>query len=100
MEVNETAYQGTRVPLPTDVQRPFEVFVNGVAQTEGQDYVVRAGTLVFARSLASEGKLGASRWTSMVLGVAGSYRKNDSVDVVYTVGGRRRVASGLPFAAE
>jgi hypothetical protein len=100
MEVDETAYRGTNVPLPADVQRPFEVFVNGVAQVEGLDYVVRAGALVFARPLASEGKLGAGRWTSMLLGVAGSYRKNDSVDVVYSVGGRRRVAAGLPFAAD
>ena len=28
---------------------------------------------------------------------AGTYRQNDSVDVVYQVGGRRHVASGLPL---
>ncbi len=33
----------------------------------------------------------------MFLGVAGTYRKNDSVDVVYQAGGKRRVASGLPI---
>jgi hypothetical protein len=33
----------------------------------------------------------------MFLGVAGTYRKNDSVDVVYETGGRRTVASGLPI---
>ncbi len=31
----------------------------------------------------------------MVIGVAGTYRQNDSVDVVYASGGERRVASGL-----
>ena len=31
----------------------------------------------------------------MFLGIAGTYRKNDSVDVVYEVGGRRVVATGL-----
>ena len=31
----------------------------------------------------------------MFLGIAGTYRKNDSVDVVYQVGGRRVVATGL-----
>jgi hypothetical protein len=35
----------------------------------------------------------------MFLGIAGSYKKNDSVDVVYSVGGRRTVASGLPIVA-
>jgi hypothetical protein len=31
----------------------------------------------------------------MFLGIAGTYRKNDSVDVVYEAGGRRVVATGL-----
>jgi hypothetical protein len=29
--------------------------------------------------------------------VAGTYRQNDSVDVVYEIDGRRAVASGLPL---
>jgi hypothetical protein len=33
----------------------------------------------------------------MFFGVAGTYRKNDSVDVVYEVGGQRTVAAGLPI---
>ena len=86
-----------RVELPSDVTRPFEVYVNGVAQREGADYRVEGRTLVFTRELASEGKLGFWRWTSMFLGVAGTYRKNDTVDVVYTSAGRRVVATGLPF---
>jgi hypothetical protein len=31
------------------------------------------------------------------LGVAGTYRQNDSVDVVYQAGGRRHVAHALPL---
>ena len=76
---------------------PFEVFVNGVRQEPGTDYEVSAGALRFAKPLAHEGRLGLVRWASMFLGVAGTYRKNDSVDVVYEVGGRRTVASGLPI---
>ena len=53
--------------------------------------------LVFEARLAQEGKLGFWRWLSLFLGVAGTYRQNDSVDVVYDVGGRRVVASGLPL---
>ena len=85
------------VPLPADVTEPFEVFVNGVRQEPGTDYEVAAGVLRFGKPLAREGRLGALRWASMFLGVAGTYRKNDSVDVVYDVGGRRTVASGLPI---
>ena len=85
------------VPLPADVTEPFEVFVNGVRQEAGTDYEVAGGVLRFAKPLAREGRLGLMRWASMFLGVAGTYRKNDSVDVVYDVGGRRTVASGLPI---
>jgi len=52
---------------------------------------------VFEKQLAKEGRLGFWRWLSLFLGVAGTYRQNDSVDVVYQAGGRRVVASGLPL---
>jgi hypothetical protein len=35
----------------------------------------------------------------MFLGVAGSYRQNDTIDVVYSIDGARRVASLAPPAA-
>jgi hypothetical protein len=97
MKVTDGARRPTHVRLPSDVTRPFEVYVNGVHKVEGHDYVVRDGVLVFDDELRQEGRLGVGRWTSMVLGVAGSYKQNDSVDVVYTVGGRRVVASKLPL---
>ena len=84
-----------RVALPPDVTAPFDVYVNGVRQQFGRDYRVEGDTLVFSRSLAREGRLGFWRWTSMFLGVAGTYRRNDTVDVVYERDGRRLVASGL-----
>ena len=86
----------TRVVLPADVRRPFQVFLNGVEQREGPDYVVRDGALVFERSLAKE-KVGLGRWTSMVFGIAGSYGANDSVDVVYERDGKPTVAAKLRF---
>lgn len=85
----------SRVELPSDVPEDFEVFVNGVRQEAGRDYSVHGRTLVFNRRLAQEGKLGAMRWTSIFLGVAGTYRKHESVDVVYQRDGRRMVATGL-----
>jgi hypothetical protein len=84
-----------RVPLPSGAHEPFEVFVNGVLQRPGADYEVVGRTLRFHKPLAKEGRLGVLRWASMFFGVAGTYRKNDSVDVVYEAGGRRTVASGL-----
>jgi hypothetical protein len=90
----------SRVELPPRVAPPFEVFVNGVAQREGKDYRVEGGTLLFDRSLAREGRLGFWRWLSIFLGIAGTYRQNDTVDVVHDLGGRRTVASGLSISAE
>jgi hypothetical protein len=86
-----------RVTLPKAVGASYEVYVNGVRQEEGSDFVRDGGELVFERKLAKEGKLGVLRWTSLFLGIAGTYRQNDSVDVVYDVGGRRFVATGLPI---
>jgi hypothetical protein len=87
------------VSLPASVQEPFEVFVNGVLQEPGVDYEVRGRELRFHKPLAKEGRLGTIRWLSIFLGIAGTYRKNDSVDVVYQAGGRRTVASALPIVA-
>lgn len=97
MKVGEGPTTRTRVRLPRDVVRPFEVYVNGVPQREGDDFDVDGRTLVFDRELKTEGKLGFWRWTSIFVGIAGTYRQNDSVDVVYTRGGRRVVAAKLPL---
>ena len=97
MKVLDPTAKRTRARLPGDVARPFEVFVNGVPQTEGIDYDVEGRTLVFARELKSEGKLGFWRWTSIFVGIAGTYRQNDSVDVVYERNGQRVVATKLPL---
>jgi hypothetical protein len=97
MKVPETASRRTRVRLPADVVRPFEVFVNGVAQVEGVDYRTEGRTLLFDRELKTEGKLGAWRWLSMWVGVAGTYRQNDSVDVAYRRNGEPVVATKLPL---
>jgi hypothetical protein len=90
----------TRVQLPQAVGERFEVFVNGVVQQPGRDFRREGNDLVFERRLAREGRLGFWRWTSLFLGVAGTYRQNDSVDVVYEHGGRRIVAAALPLTPE
>ena len=91
--------QPSRVALPPGVRSSFEVYVNGVRQQQGVDFVQEDDQLVFTRSLAKEGRLGFWRWASLFFGIAGTYRQNDSVDVVYDVDGRRVVATGLPIIA-
>jgi hypothetical protein len=90
----------TRVKLPEGVGRELEVYVNGVPQREGADFRRVGNELVFDKRLAKEGRLGFWRWTSIFLGVAGTYRQNDSVDVVYERDGRRIVASGLELVSD
>jgi hypothetical protein len=97
MNVPEGSPRRTRVRLPDDVMRPFEVYVNGVPQEEGRDFRVEGRTLVFQKELKTEGKLSAWRWLSMWVGIAGTYRQNDSVDVVYQRNGKRAVATKLPL---
>ena len=89
---------GWRVRLPPSAGRPFRVFVNGVPQTEDTDFTVDEHELVFARPLEKE-RLGFWRWTAIFFALFGTYGKNDSVDVQYTVGGRTTVANGLEIIA-
>jgi hypothetical protein len=83
------------VPLPRGAERPYRVFVNGVRQEEGRDYAIEGHSLVFSKPLAKEGKIGLFRWTAIFLGLFGTYRKNDSVDVQYRIAGHDRVTTGL-----
>ena len=83
------------VRIPRGAEPPFAVFVNGVEQTPGTDYRVDDDLLVFSKHLEKEGKLGFWRWLLMFLSIAGTYRRNDSVDVQYSVQGQTRVATGL-----
>ena len=91
MKVSERS----RIELPDHVPPGFEVYVGGVRQLPGRDFDVQGRTLVFPRALAQEGRLGFWRWASMWLGIAGTYRKHETVDIVYTVDGRREVETGL-----
>ena len=86
--------------LPAGAGSHFQVYLNGVLQEPGRDFRREGSELVFDRRLAKEGRLGFWRWLSLFLGVAGTYRQNDSVDVVYEVNGRRVVATGLPLVPD
>jgi len=87
--------QRTRIELPDHVPPVFDVYVSGVRQVPGRDFEQQGRSLVFPRPVEQEGKLGFWRWASMWLGIAGTYRKNETVDVVYEADGRREVETGL-----
>ncbi|HEX7084273.1 MAG TPA: hypothetical protein VF186_09195 [Gaiellaceae bacterium] len=92
--------EASQVELPPGVTGDFEVYVNGVLQQPGADYLRDGSTLVFPRRLEHEGRLGFWRWLSIVLGVAGTYRRNDTVDVVYVAAAGRRVVTLEPQPVE
>ncbi|MGD1058019.1 MAG: hypothetical protein ABR992_11475 [Solirubrobacteraceae bacterium] len=84
----------SKIKLPRDIRGSYEVYLNGVPQRLGADYVVRDGSLVFERELRKD-KISGWRWLLGAWGV-GTYRQNDSVDVRYEApDGSPRVAEGL-----
>jgi hypothetical protein len=86
---------GRRVRLPRGAEPPISVYLNGVQQTEGEDYRIREGHVVFSRPIVKEGKLGAVRWLSMLIGLVGSFRKHETVDIEYRLGGEVKLATDM-----
>ena len=88
----ESVEVGRRVRLPRGAERPIQVFINGTEQREGVDYSVHGRDIVFSRPLVKERVTGA-RWVAMLLGLFGSYGRNETVDVHFRHGGRMQVVS-------
>jgi hypothetical protein len=86
---------GRRVRLPRGAEAPIKVYLNGVVQSEGTDYELDRGHVVFARPILKEEKLSGLRWLSMLVGVVGTYRKHETVDVEYRLGGQTKLASDV-----
>lgn len=87
---------GERVKVPRGAQPPYAVFINGVEQSEGVDYEVEGSELRFTRPIVKE-KIGTSRWLAMYLGLWGTYRKNETVDLQFTRNGKVELVSDLPI---
>jgi hypothetical protein len=85
---------GERVRIPDGAEPPFTVFINGVEQTEGKDYVIEGDEIVFNRPIVKE-KIGTSRWLAMYLGLWGTYRKNETVDLQFSRDGKVKLVSDL-----
>lgn len=85
---------GRRVKLPSGAEAPYVVYINGIEQSEGTDYRVAAGEIVFTRQIVKE-KVGTGRWLAMYLGLFGTYRKDETIDLQFQRGGKTELISDL-----
>ena len=85
---------GERVRLPAGAEPPFTVFINGVEQGK-ESYRIEGGEIVFGRPIVKE-KVGTSRWLAMYLGLWGTYRKNETIDLQFSRKGKVELRSDLP----
>jgi hypothetical protein len=85
---------GERVKIPAGAERPFTVFINGIEQGEGADYDVEGREIVFTRPIVKE-KMTTSRWLAMYLGLFGTYRKDETVDLQFARNGKVELLSDL-----
>ena len=83
---------GRRVKLPRGARAPIRVYINGVEQAEGEDYDLSSGEILFTRPIIKE-KVTPGRWVAMYLGLFGTYRKNETIDVEYQLGGETQLVS-------
>jgi hypothetical protein len=90
---------GSEVALPAGARPPFVVFINGVQQSEGEDYEVRGNAIVFSHPIVKE-KVGAGRWLAMYLGLFGTYRKNETIDLQFQREGKTELLSDLPVRSD
>jgi len=74
---------GERVRIPNGAQPPLTVFINGVEQRDGVDYEIEAHEVRFVAPIVKE-EIGTGRWLAMYLGLFGTYRKDEKVDLQFT----------------
>ncbi len=87
---------GERVKMPRGAEPPFAVFINGVQQAEGADYRIEGAEIAFTRPIVKE-KMGTGRWLAMYLGLFGTYRKDEKVDLQFTREGKVELVPDLPI---
>ena len=83
------------LPDGVEIDDKFDVYINGILQEYATDYQIEGRTLVFPRNLAPEIKMTKLQVLRAALGIAGTYKKYDTVDITYVHEGRRLVATGL-----
>jgi hypothetical protein len=100
VEVPKGSYAaGRRVRLPRGAEQPIRVYINGVEQREGTDYEVRRTEIAFARPIVKE-TVTPGRWMAMYLGLFGTYRKHEAVDVEYRLRGKTELAADVEIVPD
>ncbi len=85
---------GRRARLPRGAQEPIRLHINGVEQPRGEIWDVRDGKIAFSRPIVKE-RVTPGRWVAMYLGLFGTYRLNETVDVEYHLGGQPKLAADI-----
>lgn len=88
---------GRRARLPRGASEPIRVHINGVEQPRGDVWDVRYGEIVFTRPIVKE-SVTKGRWLAMYLGLFGSYRLNETVDIEYSLGGEPKLAADVEIS--
>jgi hypothetical protein len=86
---------GERVKMPANAEPPYTVYINGIEQNEGEDFNIEGRELHFTRPIVKE-KMGTSRWLAMYLGLWGTYRKDEKVDIQFQRDGKTQLVADLP----
>lgn len=93
----------SKVDFPADADprsaSGVKIYLNGIEQSAPEDYELDADARViyFHKPIRKEQKLPWYRWMWIFIGVAGSYKQNDSVDVVCRAGGELKHHVNLPI---
>jgi hypothetical protein len=95
-EIPKKSYAaGERVRIPNGAEEPLSVFINGVEQREGTDYEIDGNEVRFVKPIIKE-EIGTGRWLAMYLGLFGTYRKDEKVDLQYKRKGKVELRSDVP----
>ncbi len=93
---------GNRIALPSGAEEPINVYVNGVKQVRGEDYLVEGKHIHFREPIYKEElkKLSPLRKFGLGLGLFGWYERNETVDIEYRSGGKTKLISNAPVLSD
>jgi hypothetical protein len=95
LEIPKKSYAaGDRVRIPNEAEEPLTVFINGVEQREGVDYSIEGNEVRFVKPIIKE-EIGTGRWLAMYLGLFGTYRKDETIDLQFQRDGKTELLSDL-----
>jgi len=80
------------IALPSGAEGPIRIYVNGEEWTEGTDFRVEGGRVLFSRTLRAQPALGFGRKVMLAIGI-GVYGdlRGDTLDLQYRSGGKTRM---------